>query len=159
MQAFIDRLSKVEFRLIGIFAGLALGLEFLVMSTRYLIPNLPFAWAEQLVIYLLTWSLWLSASQLAEKQEHIHNDLILRALSGQSERIIKLTISVVALVFSCALCWGSFEVVHFAWLTGETSEGNTPVPLSLYYSSMALGTLLMSGKYLLIVMKTWRGEE
>lgn len=158
MQALIDRLSRVELRLIGVFAGLALGLEFLVMSTRYLIPNLPFGWAEQLVIYLLIWALWLSASQLVEKQEHIHNDLILHRLPSRLERKVKLTISALGLVFCIALCWGSLAVVHFAWITGETSEGNTPIPLALYYLSMAVGTLLMSSKYLLIIAKTWRDK-
>lgn len=158
MQAFTDRLSRVEFRLIGVFAGLALALEFLVMSTRYLLPDLPFGWAEQLVIYLLTWALWLSASQLVERQEHIYNDLVLDRLSDRPSRGLKLIISTIGLVFCIALCWGSLKVVQFAWITGETSEGSTPIPLTWYYSSMAVGTLLMSGKYLLIVMKIWRGK-
>lgn len=158
MQIFVERLSRIELHLIGVFAGLALGLEFLVMSTRYLLPSLPFGWAEQLVIYLLTWALWLSASQLVEKQEHIHNDLLLSRLPSRLERKARLMISTAGLILCAALCWGSFAVVHFAWITGETSEGNTPIPLVLYYLSMAVGTLLMSGKYLFIITKIWRDK-
>lgn len=158
MRALIARLSKIERLLIGIFAGLALGLAFLVMTTRYLIPDLAFGWLEQPVIFLLIWALWLSASQLVEKQEHIHNDLILRRLSGPARRAMKFMISALGLIFCIALCWGSFAVVHFAWMSGETSEGITPVPLTLYYLSMAVGTLLMSSKYLLIITKIWYGR-
>lgn len=158
MQALIYRLSKIERHLIGIFTGLALGLEFLVMSTRYLIPSLAFGWIEEIVIYLLIWGIWLSASQLVEKQEHIHNDLILRRLSGRPQLVMKVIISALGLIFCIALCWGSFAVVHFAWVSGETSEGSTTVPLLLYYLSMAVGTGFMSSKYLLIITQNWNSR-
>lgn len=159
IRTFAARLSKLEAFLIGLLAALALVIECAVMTTRYLIPDIALGWAEQLVIYLVVWALWLSASQLVEKQEHIHNDLLLRRLQGRWQWLAQLTNSAAGLLFCAALSWGSWAVVDFALFSGETSEGALPIPLFLYYLSMTAGTLLMCSKYLLIISDRWQAKS
>lgn len=159
MDKFISRWSALELQLIGICAALALLIELPTMVTRYLVPNIALGWAEQIVVYLLIWALWLSGSQLVEKNEHIHNDLLLQKLPERWQRLVQLVSAVLGLLFCAGLGWGGWAVVHFAWTVGEHSEGGIQVPLAFYYLSVPIGTALMCGKYLLLITRHWRREE
>lgn len=158
MHALMQRLSALEVILIGVCVALALAIELLLMVTRYLVLGPSLGWLEQVAIYCIVWALWLSGSQLVEKHGHIHNDLLLQRLSRKWQRLIGLAGSVLGLLFSSLLCYGSWVVVHFAQVIGETTEGDVAIPLTFYYLSMAIGTLLVSGKYLLVMIEQWRDK-
>lgn len=159
MTGLLARWSALEQKCIGMLAGLAVLIELLVMTTRYLLPNVALGWAEQFVIYLVIWALWLSGSQLVEKGEFIQNDLLLQQLPRRWKRRVRLAGAVCGLGFCAALCWGGAAVVHFAWTVGERSEGGITVPLALYYLSVPVGTLLMCGKYALVGIWRWNSGD
>lgn len=152
------RWNSLERSLIGGCAALALVLEALAMSTRYLAPQWSLDWIEEAVIYLIVWGTWLAGSQLVGQGQHIHADLLLRCMPPPWLRAAQLAGAVLGLGFCLALSVGAWQVVHFAILSGERSEDSLALPLAWYYCSMALGAALMSGKYALVAVRLWRRD-
>lgn len=139
----------------GILAGAALLTECVAAATRYVAPAFTVDWADEVVILLLVWAMFLSGHGVTVGRRHIAVDLLHQVCTPRMARLLA-RISVLFLAAFVALMFASgVLVVIDAVRLGEQSESTARLPTWLYYASLPAGMLLI----LLGIATGWRSEE
>ena len=79
------------------------------MGTRYLHPAWFVDWAEETVVYLVIWSIWLASSGLVAENRHVRADLVIRLLPGRVQFALEIVNTLVGLGF-CGLVFYGFDI-------------------------------------------------
>ena len=137
-----------ERNLIGLLAIAALALATYQMIARYLMPSLSTAWTGEVVIYVIVWAVFVSASQLVHEDAHIRADLVLRLLPAKSQRPIEIFNIVVALVFCLVLAYFGVLAALDSWQMDERSITALRFPMWVYYAALPAGFVLMALRYI-----------
>lgn len=139
----------------GILAGGALLTECVAAATRYVAPAFTVDWADEVVILLLVWAMFLSGYGVTVERRHIAVDLLHHVCTPRVGRLLT-RISMLFLAAFVSLMLGSgLLVVIDAVRLGEHSESTARLPTWLYYASLPAGMLLI----LLGIATSWRAEE
>ena len=139
--------NRLELMLVGTLAGIALLLAIYEMAVRYLAPSLSPDWSSELVVYLIIWSAFISASLLAERHRHVRADLFVRLLSVRAQRTLEIFNSAASLIFCILLVWFGWQVVELGQLLDERSASSMRFPMWLYYLALPTGAALMSIRF------------
>lgn len=106
--------SNIADRVITFFSNVIFSLMFLIVLLqiigRYVMKN-PFIWTEELARVLYVWLIFVGSSTLIKEYEHISIDFVQRRLSPQKEKIFKVIIDILALVFFIFLILGGIKMM------------------------------------------------
>ena len=152
--------ARTENLLIGLPTAAALLLSGVLIASRYLLPSLYPDWGDEVIIYLVVWSIWLSTGGLVRNNEHVKADLLLRILPTASVHWLEKINTLLGLLFCSLMALGGTQVVALAVKLNEQSASSLHLPLWVYYLSIVVGTLLMAVQYLLQLLgKKESGQE
>ena len=140
--------DSIETLLVGVMAALALCLSLYEMGVRYFAPHYAPDWTSELVIYLVIWSAFISASLLAERNRHVRVDMFIRLVPAGGQRALEIFNSAASVVFCLLLVWYGWEVADLSHLLDERSASSMRFPMWLYYLSLPVGAALMSLRFL-----------
>lgn len=138
----------IEQYFIGLLGLGALLLSLWVMASRYLNPQLSPDWGEEVIVYLLVWATWISASSLVHNKAHIQTDLLLRKLNETWANRLEKLHAIIGITVTIAIGYAGIHVVLFAIQNGESSESSLHFPLWVYYLAIPLSMTLMSMRYI-----------
>src|SRR4030042_3168082 len=93
--------TRVEKFIVGVLAFSATLIAFYGVISRYILKRPP-DWAEEIVIYLIIWAVFISASILAAQKGHVAATLIVERFSLKTRRYLAVFNGLVALRF-CVL--------------------------------------------------------
>ena len=154
----MDRLLTIVSRWLGsvlswVMAALV-GLAFFQVVLRYLFDTSLF-WAEEVILFLFTWLIFLAAAVNLERGSHFGVDVLVKLLPGRVQILIQVLVQA-----GMGLILGVFAVVGFRFALGAWIQESDilRVPKTVVYISLPLTACFM----LLVVGRNlgrlWRGQ-
>jgi len=144
--------TRVEKFIVGILALSATLISFWAVIARYLLRNPP-DWAEEIVIYLIIWAVFITASILAEERGHVAATLLVERFPPKTRRILAVFNGLVALGFCIIVTILGYRIVSAAYAFDERSLTGLRFPLWIPYLSVAAGCTLVALRYALRVYR------
>jgi len=144
--------TRVEKFIVGVLAFSATMIAFYGVIARYILKRPP-DWAEEIVIYLIIWAVFITASILAAEKGHVAATLIVEKFSLKTRRYLAVFNGIVALVFCVAVSILGFKIVSAAYLNDERSLTGLRFPVWIPYLSVATGCTLVALRYVLRVIR------
>jgi C4-dicarboxylate transporter DctQ subunit len=144
--------TRVEKFIVGILALSAAFLSFWAVIARYILHNPP-DWGEEIVIYLIIWAVFITASILAAEKGHVAATLIVERFSLKTRRYLAVFNGLVALGFCVAVSILGFKIVSAAYAFDERSLTALRFPVWIPYLSVAAGCTLVALRYVLRVYR------
>lgn len=139
--------DAAEYYTAGVLATLALGCAFYQVFMRYLFNRAP-EWAEESVLYLIIWSVFIISSKLVRDDEHIGADFIFKRLPPGAQRFISLGIALLALIFCATVAYYGAQIVQLMYELDERSTTRLRFPMWIAYLSVPTGCVLIGISYL-----------
>lgn len=116
-------------------------------------------WAEELVRFLVVWSVLLSLGVANRRGHYIRMDLILLMLPAGIQRLLGWLNALLGLTFSGALVYaGVLQVLHLEKL-GMMTESNLDLPLWFIRLALPLGGILYALYFFGSMRRLLRGED
>jgi C4-dicarboxylate transporter DctQ subunit len=145
--------GAIEGWLIAVCGLAGLSLAVYQMVTRYAFPAAFVDWAEETVVYLVVWGMWLAASGLVAENRHVRADLVVRLLPPRAQYGIEVLNTMVCLAFCGVVAWVGIDIATLAWELDERSTSSLRMPMWIYFACVPTGTALMTLRYLI---RLWR---
>ena len=137
---------------VGVLALSATLIAFWAVIARYLLHKPP-DWAEEVVIYLIIWAVFITASILAEEKGHVAATLLVERFSRKTRRILAVFNGLVAVAFCVIVAILGYRIVSAAYVFDERSLTGLRFPLWIPYLSVAAGCTLVALRYALRVYR------
>ena len=103
----------------------------------------PVAWAEEVMVFLLVWSVFLGASAVTYDKAHLTMDLFVDAFPPAVRKIIQWG-TVAAIVCVCVFCLvQSMKIVALMYRMGQVSM-TAQLPMVIPYSGFVVGFALIA---------------
>jgi TRAP-type C4-dicarboxylate transport system permease small subunit len=118
---------------------------------RYVIGRAP-AWTEELARMLLAWMAMLGAGACLRTGGHVAVGAFVNAVPAGVRALLLMVRDVALLATAGVLGWAG---ARFAMLNGEQESAAMEIPMSIPYSAMAVGAVLMA---LLLALARLGGE-
>jgi C4-dicarboxylate transporter DctQ subunit len=144
--------TRVEKFIVGLLAFSATLIAFYGVITRYIFRRPP-DWAEEIVIYLIIWSVFITASILAAEKGHVAATLIVERFPLKTRRYLAVFNGLVALGFCVAVSFLGYKIVSAAYVNDERSLTALRFPVWIPYLSVAAGCTLVALRYALRVYR------
>jgi len=146
VDKIIKRWNWVERTLVGILIFSATLISFYTVMTRYLFNYSP-DWGEEVIIYLIIWGVFISASLLAEEREHVAATLLVERFPLKMRRFLAIFNAALALGFTLLIFYFGLKIVGDAFLREERSLTALRFPVWIAYLSVVVGCALVSVRY------------
>ena len=146
MHRIVEVWNQVEKFLVGVLALTAVASAFYGVIMRYAFQTAP-DWIEEIVIYMIIWSVFLIASTLVEEKGHVAATLLVERFPLTVRRILAVFNGVLALGFCGVISWYGFRVVSQTYFLDERSVTALRFPLWISYLSVGAGCTLVGIRY------------
>lgn len=133
--------------LIGLLAFSAVAFSFYTVIMRYAFKAAP-GWGEEVIIYMIVWAVFLSASTLAEERGHVAATLLVERFPPKRRRLLAVINGLLAMGFCILICIWGYRIVTLTFLTDERSLTALRFPLWIPYLSVPAGCTLVAIRYL-----------
>ena len=150
MAKFWDRLEQT---LVGLLGLCAMGVGMWQILGRYFDSSLSSGWGDEVIIYLLIWSIMIVSSQLLRQNGHVRPDLVLRMLPPQGQRWMEVLNCLAAILFLGGMVWYGWQIVETGWMLDERSPTELSFPMYLYYLALPVGSALMVVRYIIRLVR------
>ena len=121
-------------------------LYFSQVVTRYLF-GFTFPWAEEMMVTLLVWSIFIGSSIAVKQRLHISVDVLVNLFSKRIQRVVHYGALIICLIFSSAMIVLGIRYVVFLRGTG-TIVISSGLPQYLNLICIPLGGCFMSLRFL-----------
>jgi C4-dicarboxylate transporter DctQ subunit len=146
-KKIVSSWDGVELYLTGILAAIATFFAFYQVVMRYVFNQAP-EWAEESVLYLIIWAVFIISSKLVRDNEHVGADFVLRRLPVRVQRAVEIGNCLLALFFCALVIWYGFQIVETALSLNEKSTTRLRFPMWIAYLAIPGGTCLIFLSYL-----------
>lgn len=146
MHRIVGVWNQVEKFLVGLLALTAVSFSFYGVIMRYSLQTAP-DWIEEIVIYMIIWSVFLIASTLAEEKGHVSATLLVERFPLKVRRILAVFNGILSLGFCGVISWYGVRIVVQTYILNERSVTSLRFPLWISYLSVATGCTLVGIRY------------
>lgn len=143
----LEAWDRLERWLIGLLGAIGLVIYLTQIVGRYVTTAVDFSMGEELTVYIIIWSAFLTASLLVREDGHVRADLLLRMLRPERQRWVEVANCAIALGFCIGLTWYGWLLSWDSFDLGEVSNTALGFPLWLYYAALPVSAALMSMRY------------
>lgn len=147
MQKALIIWNTLEKYFVGIVALTATFLAFCGVIARYGFSYSP-DWLEEIVVYMIIWSVFVVASTIAEERGHVGATFFVERLPKSLRRILETLTALMALTFCVLICYWGYQIVHVAYITDERSSTLMRYSLWGCYLALPFGMTLVTARYL-----------
>lgn len=141
-------LRQVEQFLVAAPALVALALVAEQAAARYLYPTALYDWADEIVVYLVVWSILLSLGRISAEGAHIRAEVVIDRLPVWLARAFDMATTALGLVFLVVLTWYAWRVAHDAFVFDDRTSSSLRFPIWIYYAAMPAGCAAMAVGFL-----------
>jgi len=131
----------------GILVTLATAFAFYQVVMRYLFSKSPH-WAEESVVYLIIWAVFIISSKLVRDDEHVGADFVIRRTPFRFQRVVEIINCLLVLSFCGLVMWYGFKIVATTHAMNEVSQTELRFPMWIAYSAIPVGGCLIFLSYL-----------
>src|SRR5262245_35282560 len=108
---------------------------------RYVFST-PIFWAEEVLVFIIVWSVFLAAATITYRGEHINMDLFYVKFPTIWKRIVNTAIAAAFIISTSIVTVQSYKVVDLYVKNGDRSVA-AEVPLIIPHSAILVGFVLM----------------
>jgi len=137
----------VEKFIVGLLAFSAMAFSFYTVMIRYVFKAAP-SWGEEIIIYMIVWAVFITASTLAEERGHVAATLLVERFPLKTRRFLAVMNGVLAMGFCILICIWGYRIVALTFLTDERSLTALRFSLWIPYLSVPAGCTLVAIRYL-----------
>ena len=138
--------------IVGVAIFVSIGLNFANIAGRYVFSS-PIVWAEEILDYLMVWSVFLAAVLVTWEGRHIKMDLLSVMLPSPLKEICNFVAAVLLAAVCVFMIWQSWTMTSLAWRMDQRSlAANVPMVYAhagvlLGFAGMLLAVLLRFRAY------------
>ena len=134
MQAFMDKIGKVEYFLVAVMIAVMAIVNFLQVVFRYVIEgSLP--WSEELLRFLFVWTTFLGAGIGVRKGAHLGLTIIVNNLPPKLKKFVVFVNYLICIVFSAIIGMLGLSIVS---MQAEFNVRSSAMVLPMYWISLAI---------------------
>ena len=134
MQAFMDKVGKVEYFLVAVMIAVMAIVNFLQVVFRYVIEgSLP--WSEELLRFLFVWTTFLGAGIGVRKGAHLGLTIIVNNLPPKLKKFVVFINYLICIAFSAIIGMLGLSVVS---MQAEFNVRSSAMVLPMYWISLAI---------------------
>lgn len=134
MQAFMDKVGKVEYFLVAVMIAVMAIVNFLQVVFRYVIEgSLP--WSEELLRFLFVWTTFLGAGIGVRKGAHLGLTIIVNNLPPKLKKFVVFVNYLICIVFSAIIGMLGLSIVS---MQAEFNVRSSAMVLPMYWISLAI---------------------
>lgn len=134
MQAFMDKIGKVEYFLVAVMIAVMAIVNFLQVVFRYVIEgSLP--WSEELLRFLFVWTTFLGAGIGVRKGAHLGLTIIVNNLPPKLKKFVVFINYLICIVFSAIIGMLGLSIVS---MQAEFNVRSSAMVLPMYWISLAI---------------------
>ena len=134
MQAFMDKIGKVEYFLVAVMIAVMAIVNFLQVVFRYVIEgSLP--WSEELLRFLFVWTTFLGAGIGVRKGAHLGLTIIVNNLPPKLKKFVVFLNYLICIVFSAIIGMLGLSIVS---MQAEFNVRSSAMVLPMYWISLAI---------------------
>src|SRR5262245_10939000 len=101
-------------------------------------------WQDEVTIFLVLGAIFLSAGAVQARRGHVGIEVLTAILPANAERLRRLTVDAISLMFCAIFTWKSGTLLWEAISEGQTSQSAWGPPLWVPYTLMTTGMVLLT---------------
>jgi C4-dicarboxylate transporter DctQ subunit len=144
--------NRAEKFFVGILGLAAVACSFYGVVLRYVFRATP-DWIDEITIYMIIWSVFISASILAEERGHVAATVLVERFPLRVRRTLAVFNGILALGFCGIISVYGFWIVWQTYACNEKSPTSLHFPLWIAYLSVAVGCTLVGIRYVIRVYR------
>lgn len=134
MQAFMDKVGKIEYFLVAVMIAIMAIVNFLQVIFRYVIQgSLP--WSEELLRFLFVWTTFLGAGIGVRKGAHLGLTILVNSLPPRFQKIVVYLNYLICIAFSGVIGYLGLSVVS---MQASFNVRSSAMFLPMYWISLAI---------------------
>ena len=134
MQAFMDKVGKIEYFLVALMIAIMAIVNFLQVVFRYVIEgSLP--WSEELLRFLFVWTTFLGAGIGVRKGAHLGLTIIVNNLPPKLKKFVVFVNYLICIVFSAIIGMLGLSIVS---MQAEFNVRSSAMVIPMYWISLAI---------------------
>lgn len=126
----------------GILFLIAAALNIINVIARYVFSN-PIFWAEEILIFIIIWGVFLVAGSITYRGGHLNMDLIYSTMSPPWKRAVNIAIALTLIVCTAYTAMQSWKVVMLHYRNHGVTAG-TDIPLVFPHLALLFGFIFMA---------------
>jgi C4-dicarboxylate transporter DctQ subunit len=155
----MDLLRRIEQGLVALPAIAALFLVVEQAAARYLYPTALFDWADEVIVYLVVWSILLSLGRVSALGGHIRAEILIDRMPAGVARILDIATTALGVAFMLLLTWYSWRVTQDAFIFDDRTSSSLRFPIWIYYAALPVGCAAMTVGFLLHLIRLIAGRS
>lgn len=116
-------------------------------------------WSDEVVVYLLMWSVFVSLGRVTAENTHIRTELLADRLTARVGWIVEIVIALLGMAFLAFLGWQGFRVAHEAFVFDDRTASSLRFPIWIYYAILPLACTGMVVGYIVRLARLSTGRS
>lgn len=133
---------KIPHVLAGTLFLIAVVINFVNVVGRYVFST-PVFWAEEILIFIIIWIVFLVAGTITYQGAHLNMDLLYNRMPERYRRLVNIGIALTMIVCTAFTAVQSWKVVSLHWHTHGVTAG-TNIPLVIPHAALLFGFSFMA---------------
>lgn len=147
---------KIPHILAGALFFLAAAINVINVVARYVFSD-PIFWAEEILIFIVIWAVFLVAGSITYRGAHLNMDLVYSTMSPLLKRIVNIAIALTLIVCTTFTAVQSWKVVMLHYRNHGVTAG-TDIPLVIPHTALLFGFSFMAVAALLRIRSYITGK-
>jgi len=126
----------------GILFFVAAAINFVNVIARYVFSD-PIFWAEEILIFIVIWAVFVVAGSITYRGGHLNMDLVYSGMSPFWKRVINILIALTLVACTVFAVMQSWKVIALHYRNHGVTAG-TDIPLVLPHSALLFGFSFMA---------------
>ncbi len=126
----------------GILFFVAAAINFINVIARYVFSD-PVFWAEEVLIFLVIWAVFVVAGSITYRGDHLNMDLVYSGMSPFWKRVINIAIALTLVVCTVFTVMQSWKVIALHYRNHGVTAG-TDIPLVIPHAALLFGFSFMA---------------
>ena len=103
----------------------------------------PLAWADEVMVYLMVWGVFLGAIVVTLRREHLNMDILYLSVRPSIQRWLTIAGAVGLAVVLGIVAWSSIQFLLTMWRLGNRSVAAN-IPMVIPHGALTLGSIAMA---------------
>ncbi|HZL29685.1 MAG TPA: TRAP transporter small permease [Pseudolabrys sp.] len=120
----------------------AVGINIVNVIGRYVFAK-PLFWAEEILVFIVIWAVFLVAGSVTYRGAHLNMDLIYSGLRGVWKLAVDVAITIALIGCTIFVAWQSWKIVDLYYHNHGVTAG-TDIPLIIPHTAVLFGFIFMA---------------
>lgn len=144
---------------VELFVGALVVVMFCLLTTqvffRYVLNN-SIVWAEEVLIYMFAWMIFLGAAVNVRRKGHVVIDALIKALPVQSRRSLEILVHLMVLAIFVIM---TVKGAQFSYMCRYTQSMGLDIPLYYIYGAIPVSFALMTKSHIQLIFRRYFSPE